>query len=96
MTKSFKAVAISSVAALAMAAALSATPAQAGGWGGPAAVGIIGGLALGAILSQNQSYYGNSYYNNSYAYGGGCYLEQRAFYNHWHQFVGYRNVRVCQ
>ena len=95
MTKSFKAVAISSVAALAMVAAVGATPAQAGGWGGPVAAGVIGGLALGAILSQNQPYYGNGYaYGNSYAYGGNCYLEERPVYNRWNRFLGYRNVRV--
>ena len=94
MIKSFKAVAVSSLAALAVVAAVSATPAQAGwngGWGGPAAVGIIGGLALGAIISQSHPAYGDSGYS---AYGGSCGYEQRPVYRYGH-FVGYRDVKVC-
>jgi hypothetical protein len=38
-----------------------------GYWGGAAAAGVLGGLALGAVLS-SQSYYGNGY---GYGYGYG-------------------------
>ncbi|NBQ40909.1 MAG: hypothetical protein EBU34_14360, partial [Alphaproteobacteria bacterium] len=51
-----------------------------GGWdpGAAAAVGIIGGLALGAALSNhNHGEYGGSYgYNQDAGYGYG--------YDHWH------------
>ena len=98
MIKSFKAVAVSSLAALAVVAAVSATPAQAGmngGWGGPVAFGVIGGLALGAILSQSQPAYASNYYSSGYsAYGGSCSYEQRPVYRYG-QFVGYRKVTVC-
>ena len=98
MIKFFKAVAVSSLAALAVVAAVSATPAQAGwngGWGGPAAVGLIGGLALGTILSQSHPAYADHYSSSGYsAYGGSCSYEERPVYRYGH-LVGYRNVKVC-
>ena len=56
-----------------------------GGWdpGAAAAVGIIGGLALGAALSNhNHGEYGGSYgYNQDAGYGYG--------YDHWHHHPHY-------
>lgn len=61
-----------------------------GGWVGPAAAGIIGGLALGALAN---SAYG---YAPAYSpYPGGCYLKNRATYDAWGRFIGYQPVQVC-
>lgn len=59
-----------------------------GGWGGPAAVGVIGGLALGAVAA--------SAYPYGYGYGyRSCGVQNQPVYDGWGQFVGYRPVRVC-
>ena len=64
------------VLSLAMIASLSVSqPAAArGGWdpGAAAAVGVIGGLALGAVIANQDRGYGASYsYGHQYGYGGG-------------------------
>jgi hypothetical protein len=59
-----------------------------GGWRGPAAVGVVGALALGAMAAG--------------AYGaprpvyGGCYVARRPIYDQWGYQVGSRRVRVCE
>ena len=95
MTRSFKTIAVSSLAALALLAAASA-PAQAGwhggwrhgGWGGPVALGLFGGLAAGAIFSSQSrpAYYG---------YSGDCYLQQQPVVNRYGRIIGYRDVQIC-
>ena len=86
------------VAAVAIGASMIAAsaPAEAGwrgrgGWGGPAlAAGVIGGLAFGALAAQARPrYYAAPVY-------GGCFDQQRAVYDAWGNFAGYRVVRVCQ
>lgn len=88
--------------------AASATPAAArGGWGGPVAAGVIGGLAAGAILgSASRHSYGYGGYGG-YGYGGYgygnapapvydvCHRERRPVYDVYGEFAGYRLIRVC-
>ena len=86
------------VAGTLMGASAPASAWYRGGWGGPAAAGIIGGLAAGAIIgSATHPYYG---YPPAYAYGpepayDDCYLARRPMYDNFGYFVGYRRVRVC-
>ena len=92
MTNMFKTVAVSSLAALAVFSVATA-PAEAGwhrGWGGPAALGIFGGLAAGAIIASQSRPYGNAYYGYN-----DCYIDQQPVFNHWGRMIGYRDVRVC-
>ncbi len=107
MTRSFKTIAVSSLAGLALLAA-AAAPAQAGwhggwrhgGWGGPAALGLFGGLAAGAIIASQSrpAYYGNYGYSGYSGYSGDygdCYLERKPVVNRYGYIVGYRKVQVC-
>lgn len=84
--------------------AASTSPAEAywrghrGGWGGPVAAGVIGGLALGAFAAQAA---GPRYYGPAYGYGptpvyGECFNRRRPVYDRWGNFAGYRVVRVCR
>ncbi len=87
-------------AAAALALATTATPQYAEAHdGGAVAAGIIGGLAVGAMIgaaaSQPHYYYGHPRY---YApgpvyYGRHCWWRHRRYWNgyRWH----YRRVRVC-
>lgn len=64
---------------------------RAGGWGwaGPAAAaGFAAGLAAGAIA-------GPPYIYRPGAYSGGCYWQNRPFYDAWGNFIGYRAVQFC-
>lgn len=56
------------------------------GWAGPAAVGVIGGLAAGALIANA--------YGPPVAYSA-CALERQPLYDRFGGFVGYRQVRVC-
>ncbi len=88
MTSTFKKTLLIGLAAVTLATGFGAGTAPASafpmmhhrGWGGPFAVGVIGGLALGAIAASRTS---------------DCYLERRAVYNEYGEFLGYRAVRVC-
>jgi hypothetical protein len=62
------------------------------GWAGPAAVGVIGGLAAGAIIAN--SYAPPVAYGPADAYPA-CALERQPLYDRFGGFVGYRRVRVC-
>lgn len=70
-----------------------------GGWGGPAAAGIIGGLALGALAAGAYGGYGG-YGGPVYAapgygvYGGRCWIERHRVYDGWDYVV--QDVRVCR
>ena len=103
-----KRVVTGSLAALTVAATLcgSSAPAAAwhrGGWGGPVAAGLLGGLAAGAIIgSATHPYgYGPAYgYGPSYGYApepvyDSCYLARRPIYDEYGYFSGYRRIRVC-
>jgi len=93
--------AIGTAAILAVATLAAPQPAQAHYHGGGVAVGIIGGLAAGAILGAavNGPYYGGYYGPGYYApgpvyYGGsGCYWTHQRFWDGWGWHV--RRVRVC-
>ncbi len=81
---------------LATGVAATATPASAwyrGGWGGPVAAGVIGGLAAGAIIGSAARPYGYGYgYGPVY---DGCYRVRRPVYDVYGNFAGYRLARVC-
>jgi len=79
---------IASIVAVACLGA--ATPAAAwgdhhGGWGGPAAAGFLGGLAIGAIAAASHPVY----------YGGSCTLANRPVTDGYGDVVGYRRVEFC-
>lgn len=97
MTKTFTALAAAATIALASVAA--PPQAEAGGRGGAVAAGIIGGLALGAIIGSQAR--GGYYYGGPYAYAPGpvyyaprCYWTRQRF---WDGYGGWyvRRVRVC-
>jgi hypothetical protein len=86
-------------AASALALTVVAQPASAGGNGGAVAAGVVGGLAVGAIVGSqmNRPYYGGpGYYQNSgYAYGSGyCHTERRRFIGR-DGYEHVRRIRVC-
>lgn len=85
-------VAVSTLALALPAATFVTAPAAAqgwhgGGWGGPAAAGLIGGLAVGALAA--------SAYPYGYGGYGGCYVQNQPAYDGYGFFLGYRPVRVC-
>lgn len=94
---------LAGLAALTLSTGVVATTAPAaawyrGGWGGPVAAGVIGGLAAGAIIgSAVRPAYG---YNSYYGYAPApvydpCYRARRPVYDEYGNFAGYRPVRVC-
>ena len=94
-----KVITLTAVSALALAVTVSSQPAYAGGNGGAVAAGIIGGLAVGAIIGSqaNRGYYnsGPGYYDSGYqpVYSG-CRTERKQVVD---QYGNYRmrRVRVC-
>jgi hypothetical protein len=56
-------------------------------WGGAAAAGVLGGLALGALAGATYAY-GPYYY-------GACSWQNRPVYDSWGNFAGYAPVKVC-
>lgn len=99
-----------SLAALTVGATLCSASAPAaawhrGGWGGPAAAGLLGGFAAGAILGSATRPHGYGYgygygYGPAYSYGpepvyDSCYLARRPVFDAYGEFSGYRRVRVC-
>lgn len=96
MTKTLTALA----AAATLAIAAVAAPPQAEARGGRIAAGVIGGLAVGALVgaaAANGPYYGYGprygYYGPAYAYGPGCYWHRERFWDGWGWRI--RRVRVC-
>jgi hypothetical protein len=93
--------AIGALAALTLGTSVvtTTTPAAARGWGVPVAAGIIGGLALGAIAASARPHYyapPPAYaYPPEPAYYPVCRTESRPVYGPWHEFLGWRPVRVC-
>lgn len=51
-------------------------------WGGVAAAGVLGALAVGAIAANS--------------YGGDCYIARQPVTDAWGNFMYYRRVRVCE
>lgn len=93
-----KSIALTVVAALALAVMASSQPAFAGGNGGAVAAGVVGGLAVGAIIGSqaNRGYYGGpGYYESGYqpVYGG-CHTERQQVQDEYGN-IRIRRVRVC-
>ena len=92
------------LASLALAAIITSQPAFAGGNNGAVAAGVVGGLAVGAIIGSqaNQGYYGGpGYYGGSgyYAQGyqpvyGRCHTERQQVEDDYGR-IRIRRVRVC-
>ena len=93
-----KVITLTAIAALALAVTASSQPAFAGGHGGAVAAGVVGGLAVGAIIGSqaNRGYYGGpGYYESGYQPGyGDCHTERQQVVD---QYGNYRTrrVRVC-
>jgi hypothetical protein len=85
-----KIVTIAAVAAMTLAVAVSPKPAQARD-GGAVAAGVIGGLAVGAIVG-SQINDGPRYRHRAYARD--CYIERRDYEDRYGR-LHVRKVRVC-
>lgn len=97
MTRTMKILtSISAAAVIAVAAIAAPQPAEARNQGGAIAAGVIGGLALGAIIgSQSRGYsYGPSYYApGPVYYRPSCYWHRERVWDGWGWHT--RRVRVC-
>jgi hypothetical protein len=89
-----KFVTLAAVAALTVTAAIAPVPAKADN--GRIAAGVIGGLAVGAIvgsqINRNDGYRDDGY--RSRAYARDCYIERRDYEDRYGR-LHVRNVRVC-
>jgi len=88
---------LATVSALALAVTMTSNPAEARD-GGAVAAGVVGGLAVGAIIGSqaNRNYYrGPSYYEESYrpVYRS-CRTERQRFVDEYGHYRTQR-VRVC-
>lgn len=100
MTKMSKTLtAIAAAATLAVVAVATPAPAHAGN-GGAVAAGIIGGLAVGAIIGSTAAR-GGPYYGGHYAYSPGpvyyapsCYWTRQRVWDGWGWHS--QRVRVCR
>jgi len=94
-----KVITLAAVSAVALTVAVS-QPAYARNNGGAIAAGVVGGLAVGAIVGSqaNRSYYGGpGYYDNSYAYQpvySGCRIEREQVVDQYGRYHT-RRIRVC-
>jgi hypothetical protein len=93
-----KIVTVAAIAALALTAAIAPQPALArDGVNGAIAAGVVGGLAVGAIVGSqsNRGYGGPGYYDNGYqpVYGA-CHTERQEFEDGYGR-IRVRRVRVC-
>ena len=90
----FKVITAATVAALTLGVAFAPQPAAARD--GAVAAGVIGGLAVGAIvgsqMNRDNGYRGDGYYRTGYARN--CYIERRDFEDRYGR-LHVRNVRVC-
>jgi hypothetical protein len=92
-----KVITIAAVSAWALAVTVTPKPAFARD-GGAIAAGVIGGLAVGAIIGSqaDRGYYnGPGYYGSSYqpVYGA-CHTERQQVYDNYGR-VHYQRIRVC-
>jgi hypothetical protein len=99
MTKTRTLTALAAAATLGLAAVAAPQPAEAR-HGGAIPAGVIGGLAVGALIGSAASapYYGYApgyYYGGTAYYGGygGCYWTRQRFWDGWGWRV--RPVQVC-
>ena len=93
-----KFVTLSAAAALALALTAS-QPAIAGGNGGAIAAGVVGGLAVGAIIGSqaNRGYYGGPGYYGDQAYApvySNCRTEREQVVDQYGRYHT-RRIRVC-
>jgi hypothetical protein len=89
-----KIVTIAAVAAMTLAVAVSPKPAQARD-GGAVAAGVIGGLAVGAIVGSQINRNDDGYRYRNRAYARECYIERRDYEDRYGR-LHVRNVRVCR
>jgi uncharacterized membrane protein len=97
MTKTRTLTALAAAATLGLAAVVAPQPAEAR-HGGAIAAGVIGGLAVGALIGSaaaapyaySPGYYGGPAYYGGY---GGCYWTRHRFWDGWGWRV--RRFRVC-
>jgi opacity protein-like surface antigen len=82
---------LAAVAALTMTVAFAPQAAQARD--GEIAAGVIGGLAVGAIVGSQVNRNDDGYYRTR-AYARECYIERRDFEDRYGR-IHVRNVRVC-
>jgi hypothetical protein len=83
-------IATGTLAALTLGVTLGASSAPAEArWGRNAA--LFGGLAVGALAVGAATHA----YSAPVYYGGSCWVERRAVYNRFGDFVGHRRIRVC-
>ena len=93
-----KVITLAAVSALALT--VVSQPASAGGNGGAVAAGVVGGLAVGAIIGSQAArpnYYGGpAYYEPAPVYEerAYCHTERRVFVDSY-GYEHYRRVRVC-
>jgi hypothetical protein len=98
MTKTRILTALAAAATLGLAAVAAPQPAEAR-HGGAIAAGVIGGLAIGALIGSAASApyyaYAPGYYGGPANYGGygGCYWTRQRFWDGWGWRV--RRVQVC-
>ena len=89
---------LTAVSALALAVTVSSQPAYAGGNGGAVAAGVVGGLAVGAIIGSqaNHGYYGGPGYYESgdQPVYRECHTERQQVEDGYGN-VRMRRVRVC-
>ena len=85
-----KFVTLAAVAALTMTVAIAPTPALAEN--GQIAAGVIGGLAVGAIVGSQVNR--NDGYYRTRGYARDCYIERRDYEDRYGR-LHVRNVRVC-
>ncbi len=85
-----KFVTLAAVAALTVTAAFAPKPAQAEN--GQIAAGVIGGLAVGAIVGSQVNR--NDGYYRTRGYARECYIERRDYEDRYGR-LHVRNVRVC-
>jgi hypothetical protein len=62
-----------------------------GGWGPAVGLGVLGGLAAGAIVASQSPYYAEPQY-----YGGDDCTQYRPIYDGYGRYLGRRLVDVCQ
>ncbi len=93
-----KVISLTAIAALALAVTVTAQPAFARNNGGALAAGIVGGLAVGAIVGSqaNRGYYGPGYYGEP-AYRpvySNCRTERERYVGR-DGYEHVRRIRVC-
>jgi hypothetical protein len=96
-----KIIAFVSIAALTVAVIISPEPAKAEN--GQIAAGVLGGLAVGAIVGsqvgrdgyRDDGYRGDGYYRSSGYRSRDCYVQRREFEDSYGR-LRVRNVRVCE